>query len=508
MLLTRPALSRLLLPARVAVAKSADFAPLDSAAVGCATGDGVRIIAATTARRLPTDARAALFRRGGFCISVFRFGLFWFGLLWFGLLSVLLRNECAAATPSMGNPLPGLSLFQSEVSESNRADPLSQPADSKVPEVLFLKNGDRLTGFSLSVGDRHLHFELPYGSVMRVPIADIDHLELAPRPLTPPPTSPIAPLVAPLDDPPAATAEISAEKASETGTFPENSPGTFTGNSTAPATAVAAPLPSFNNADLAAAAEEVDLQNRKLFNTQHKWNPHVVFDRFTDLTFATMQSWTRRISVGGKYLEGNSRQQGVDLGLDFEQIRERTNTQINFTGQYAQANRARVANRWTINSNTDLKFDNTKWIVFTKIMDEYDELQRLDYRGVYSAGIGYHWLDKPDRRLITRIGPAATVEVFQRPSIQRFTADMFAEVELRCPVGERVQFEHKTSVHPTLTNFELVRLLTNSSLNYSLDDSKQWSLRIGVQYIYISLPNAGRLPYDVSTNLSIVYQRK
>lgn len=217
--------------------------------------------------------------------------------------------------------------------------------------------------------------------------------------------------------------------------------------------------------------------------------------------------WTSRISLGARSLSGNSKQNFIDFAADFEKKEETRATQINLQGQFGESDDKVVANRWFANSTTDF-YRGDHWLVFAKLMDQYDQLQNLDYRGTFSAGLGYRFFFEENRRLIVRLGPGVTTEFFHSPSDNRTTPDIFSEVELRLPIWERLKWEQKTTVFPSLSELAVARAQSQTAFLYAFDEKERWSLKVGFQYQYISEPNPGRLPNDFTTNLSIVYLRK
>jgi putative salt-induced outer membrane protein YdiY len=236
--------------------------------------------------------------------------------------------------------------------------------------------------------------------------------------------------------------------------------------------------------------------------TPKTWRERL-YRRFTGL----FDEWASRVSLGGRSLAGNSNQNFVDLLADFENKTKWRATQINLGGQFGESNNKIVANRWFANSTTDY-YHGPKWLTFTKVMDQYDALQNLDYRGTFSAGLGYRFLFDDTRRIITRVGPGVTLEVFHDPSDSRVTADAFGELEMRLPIWKRLKWEQKTTLFPSLTSLEVARAQNNTSLFYAFDERERWSLRVGFVYQYISEPNPGKVPSDYTTNVSIMYQRK
>lgn len=222
---------------------------------------------------------------------------------------------------------------------------------------------------------------------------------------------------------------------------------------------------------------------------------------------AGARDWTKRFTLGVRYVTGNSDERTANVQADFERIGTSNNTQVQIGGQFGESNGVRGSNRWFATGTSDFNTP-SNWIYFLKHMNEYDEFQNLDYRGTYSGGMGYRFYNEAKKRLIVRFGPAGTLEYFRAPPSDRLTLDLFAELETQWPLAKRVQLEQKTTVYPNVQNFEMFRTTTTANLVVALDEASLWALQVGVQDQYISQPNAGRGPHDLWTNVSIVYQRK
>lgn len=218
--------------------------------------------------------------------------------------------------------------------------------------------------------------------------------------------------------------------------------------------------------------------------------------------------WTRKVALGARYLNGNSKEVFIDLGVDFEHREETRLTQVNLGGQFGESNGVRGTNRWWANSNTDRDLEGKKWLIYTQVRDKYDQFENLDYRGTLSAGGGYRFYDTPEQRLITRLGPAVTYEIYNSPKVQRVTPDVFGEIEARWPLRKRVTAEHKTSLNPSLLDIQLLRITSTSGISWALDEAESWSLKLGFLWIYNGRPNEGRVPSDYTGTMSVVYLKK
>lgn len=321
--------------------------------------------------------------------------------------------------------------------------------DQRAHEMLYLQNGDRMTGWSHGVGEQGLDWELPHGERVVIPLDEIDRLD--PSGTAVGADAPVGAAGAIANPPPALSPEV--EPLSE----PPH------------------PLPRWRQALHALSSDIYD--------------------------------WTKRLSFGGRFVSGNSKETNIDIAALFEKKSDNRFSQVNAGGQFGEVNGNRGIHRWFANSTTDLTIDEP-WIWFLNVNDEYNERQNLDYRGTVATGPGLRVYNEDKKRVILRSGPAVTVEFFHKPSSNRVSPDWFSEIELRWPLTDAMQFEHRMTVNPSLHDISLVRATSNSAILWALDHEKRWNFRFGVQYQYISQPNAGREPHDYWTTLQIVYQKK
>jgi putative salt-induced outer membrane protein YdiY len=320
-------------------------------------------------------------------------------------------------------------------------------AGEPVHETLHLNTGGQLAGHSVSVEDGHLRWEMGHDQQLLIPVEWIERLE-----------------VGVIGPPPA----------------PPNAPSTPT------------PTPQEPDPRWTDAIPWV--------STVEDWSEE---------TWAAFQKWTRRIQVGGQFLDGNTQTDLLDVIFDFERGTTTQVRQVDLGGQWAHNQGKETINRWFANTNFDWPIsEGSRWITFVTSKNEYNALQNLDYRGTVSIGSGYRFFNEPKKRLITRFGPAFTVEVFHDPVRQRQTPDIFGEIELRWPLRERLQFEEKFRVQPSMLDMELVRVFSTTGLVWDLDEKDRWKLRLGMQFNYNSQPNEGRVPSDYISTLSLVYLRK
>ncbi|MBI1346820.1 DUF481 domain-containing protein [bacterium] len=341
-------------------------------------------------------------------------------------------------------------------------------AAEETSELLILHSGDQLSGQSRSVEDGQVTWELRDGHLLQVPLEFVDRIDL----------DGVEPVSAVTEIPPAPAA---ADTAVTTSTLP--GPDTQ------------AEEPSW--------VESVPFLTPLHYGYQTVSRSYVLFSDVAS-------RWTRRINFGGQFLDGNAQTDLLNMQVEFENGTPKLTRQIDVSGQWGRNQSRETANKWTLNSNFDWRIweENAKWIMFFTAKNEYDRPANLDYRGTISTGYGYRFYNDADRRLITRFGPAYTIELFREPYDHRESPDLFGEVELRWPLSKWSSFEQKTRVQPSLLDFELVRVFATSALLMDLDTDKRWKLRLGFNFTYNSQPNPGRVPSDYVTSVSLVYTRK
>lgn len=312
-------------------------------------------------------------------------------------------------------------------------------------EQLFLKGGRQFSGTSLGFQDGNIRWTFSDGIEMLVPLASIERLEY-PRPDF-------------KEDPDGA---IDAERFDTPADTPEQDPG--------------------------------------------------YWKKFGDSCYQALHSVarsTKRIEFGARFLNGNSDTDFLDLGGRFEKNAGNWVSQLEFEGQYVQKDGETSANRWTADYTMDYDSgDDGRWILFVTNKNEYDEFENLDYRGTYSGGIGYRFNGTMGRRLVLRVGPAATVEVFRDPDNTRTTPDAFGETELIWPVTDWLIYEARSNIRSSLADQEIFRVVSNHGLIMQLDDKGRWSLKLGMRYEYNSKPNPNRLKADYTSSVLVVYTRK
>jgi putative salt-induced outer membrane protein YdiY len=344
-------------------------------------------------------------------------------------------------------------------------------------ETLVLKNGERLDGTAAGISDEGLRWRMSYGGELDIPLQLIERFET--RPAAPP-----------------------TQRAEETALVP-------------------AALPAASPADLPEKPTSAEPKLDPAIEPASAEVPPVVTEPLplveawyeaTRSTYAFLSGqtsqWTKRFELGGTWVDGNSETSEAYIGGVFERQFDRVFHQLEWNGRHTTAGYEVTQSRWQFNGTTDLAKDKkAKWILFATHRHLLDQLADLNYRGTYASGIGYRFFNEKEKRLIARLGPAATVEKFDPPLGTRVTPDLFAEVEAKWPVYDRTLLEYKGTFTPSLDEIGVFRMTSNYGVLVKLDQKECWAMRVGLRHDHNSQPNPGKKEDDFTTMFSVIYTR-
>lgn len=341
-------------------------------------------------------------------------------------------------------------------------------ADEIVNETLYLKDGQLLSGESIGFEDGNILFRLSDGEVRSVLLGLVDRLEYASE-------------GADADSATQGEALLVQGEATD----PTALPPLLTADPE-PDPLGAPPMPGANLNEVI---------------------PIDQIEEYYDQCWEYVEIWTKRLELGGTFLGGNTDRDYVTTGLFLEKSDNNNLFEFEIGGRWGQSNGVRDANRWYGNATLDIG-RTSDWIVFVTNKNTYDEFENLDWRGTISSGLGYRFINEKEKRLIVRLGPGGTREIYTNPRLRRTTFDLFLEVELRWPLSEHAMLEHKQTWTPSLDVAQILRVTTETGLLFKLDNKDRWNLKFGLLQIYNSFPNAGRKKSDYTGSVSLVYTRK
>lgn len=224
-------------------------------------------------------------------------------------------------------------------------------------------------------------------------------------------------------------------------------------------------------------------------------------------TARRMKRWTKRFELGGRFVDGNSEERFLNTEARFETRCDHYTTRLDMGGKWGETPAAKTANNWYANGTADFGEVND-WIIFATSQNQYDELQGLDYRGTLSAGIGYRFADDDCCRAIVRIGPGVTYEKFMGSDEDRVTADIFGEAEYHKQLWERLKFEGKSTLKPSIDDLDVFRLINDWAWLTTLDEDSEWQFKVSLRVEYNSEPAEDREKTDYTTLVGLVYTLK
>lgn len=336
--------------------------------------------------------------------------------------------------------------------------------DANGSEILYLQDGQQLSGESIGFEDGNILFRLSDGEVRPILLGLVDRLEYTN--LTP-------------------NTKVSASQEKLLVT-----------NESQDLPAVP-PLITPDPLEVPPAPDSQELDQK----------PFDKVEEYVDASWEYVEIWTKRLELGGTFLGGNTDRDYVTTALHLEKSDDDNLFEFELGGRWGQSNGVKDANRWYGNATMDVA-RTTDWIVFVSNRNTYDEFENLNWRGTLSTGLGYRFINEKDKRLIVRIGPGGTHEIFTDPKLQRTTFDMFVEVEFHWPLSDHAKLEHKQTWTPSMDHERILRVTTESGLLFKLDNKDRWNLKFGLLQTYNSVPSAGRKKSDYTGSVSLVYTRK
>lgn len=452
---------------------------------------------------------AVRWQRARFCRSL--------GTILFLLLSMMAFSLPVSANNTTNEPLDGRRPLVAQAPPAAPAPaPIAAPAAIPAPAppegILSLKDGRKLEGRLASVTARDVGWTLPTGQTITFPLTLVEKLEV----------KPIANGTAGEEE---KTASADAKETSEEESamsppeafFPEGDGEGLI--EPVDQTVIDEEVKAVETADASVDGESVENADGEASSDEEglyeltQFEESVVSPFPEPLTFPyrfsrkQLADWTKRFEIGARMLSGNSEETALNSEARFENRCWDYTTRIDAGGKWGEARGIQTSNQLFANANVDIG-EVGSWIFYVTNQNQYDELQDLDYRGTLSAGIGHRFFDDEDRRLITRIGPGVTAEEYHSPGNDRVTADIFAEAEFQWPLFDRTRFESKSTIRPSIEDYEVFRFTNDMAVLVQLDEQSSWQFKLGVKQEYNSHPAINRKKSDFTTVFQLVYTLK
>ena len=215
----------------------------------------------------------------------------------------------------------------------------------------------------------------------------------------------------------------------------------------------------------------------------------------------------KRLELGGNFRQNNKTSWTSLLKSRWENEADWFKNELVLSGRYNRVENTLGANEWIITERFDWKNRSSPWLLFSKFIGEYDEIERLSLRSNLSICPGYRWLDEPKViTLVTRVGPAVNYKNYFGPGKETWAPELVADLEFRIGFG-RATFEHTSTTNVNLQNAHEVRFTQETDFLIPLDRAKHWNWKTGFRQTFNTRP-VGTVPRnEYEVNFSLVFQR-
>ena len=329
-------------------------------------------------------------------------------------------------------------------------------------KVVFLKNGDRLTGEILSENSRRIVIRTPAAGRVTLQRDQVERVEEFPLPTVsvPPPASAPAAVPPPATNPPVALAP------------PAKPTGILTN---APATVA-------TTTNTVAAGSIL-------------WLP--------DWAHGLWTNWHGNVQIGANLGVGTANWQSTYANANVVKKWGRTTTLLNYALSYGMVNEVVNANRMYGTFKTDLAWSAQKHVYsYGQGAAGYDEIRRINLEYLAGAGMGYKVIDRSRTVLAAELG--AQYQVFDYLTAQD-RADMAARFgeNLTTQIGKDVRITQQLGFTPGFEDFTNYQIRFGFTLSVVL--FKPLTLNLNILDNYFSQPAPGTADNDlqVSTTMGI-----
>jgi putative salt-induced outer membrane protein YdiY len=319
-------------------------------------------------------------------------------------------------------------------------------ANNALADVVYMNNGDRLTGVVVSAGGGVLVFKSPSVGEVKIPLSDVATFTTD------------QPIQVHLNDGTVLAQPVAAGE-----------PGRI-------ATAGAGPV----------QGKDIPLTSIKTVNP-----PPV--------------KWTGSVTAGVMLTRGNTYTDSANAGFDAvrraEEDRLTLKAAYNYSREKPSGEEARVSQEnWMAGVKYDY-FVSEKWFLYGNGRVERDHIANLDLRLTPGAGVGYQWIESAKTNFNTEGGLTWVYERYTDPDSTRDYLAARLAYHLDHQLSENVKFIHNVEVLPSLEEFGEFLLTADAGLRANL--TKSFFSEAKVVYQYNSQPAEGKDKSDIRYIMSL-----
>lgn len=240
---------------------------------------------------------------------------------------------------------------------------------------------------------------------------------------------------------------------------------------------------------------------------QQKWLGTSLAPR--DDTPDELAKWKYRIETGGSFRQGNTSTMNVHSLLKTERHSQRSEIVGRVGLDYNETGSQRPNRR----ASGEILMDRNlrgRWIWYSREELEYDEVKLIDLRSVTSAGLGFRFIDKLDRRLIVRSGPTLSYILYDPAAHKEDTvrSGWLVESDYRRVLWDSARFEWTLSMFPDFDKDQSFRVRNQAALLFPIGGkASPWNWKLGVRQEYQLDPVNQTNSSDVEGYFSISYAK-
>lgn len=330
-------------------------------------------------------------------------------------------------------------------------------------KVVFLRNGDRLTGELLSENSRRIVIRTPATGRVTLRRDQVERIEEFPLrsvavPAQPSVPAPAVPAVPAATKPPVAA--VPTTKASGDVT---NAPPT---------------VPSSTNA---------------VAGSSLLWLP--------DWAHGLWTNWHGNVQIGANLGVGTANWQSTYANANVVKKWGRTTTLINYALSYGMVNDVVNANRMYGTFKTDLAWSAQKHVYsYGQGAAGYDEIRRINLEYLSGAGMGYKVIDRSKTVLAAELGAQYQVFDYLTAQDRADVAARFGE-NLTTQIGKDVRITQQLGFTPGFEDFTNYQIRFGLTLSVAL--FKPLTLNLNVLDNYFSQPAPGTADNDLQVSTTI-----
>jgi len=210
--------------------------------------------------------------------------------------------------------------------------------------------------------------------------------------------------------------------------------------------------------------------------------------------------WHGSVSAGIAANRGNTEKDRYSFSAEVSKRSE--NDRIMISGDYARSkdkdqatgDKEVTENWWRVKGKYDY-FITEKWYAFVDGRYEKDSIADLDRRVIIGGGAGYQWIETDDLSFATEGGLASRYEKFENQTDSQTEVSAQLGYNLSAKIRENLRFLHDLTYYPSLEEFSDYYLTSNAELRADLIDNLFTSFK--VIFNYDATPAAGSDQTDV-----------